>query len=313
MIDYRDGKTYYYRSVRRNGQPRREYVGSGYFAELAWSLDEVTRQVQREEQEQAERRFWREDRRMDKLEAKLDRVAERIERAVSSAMQAAGYHRHGYHGRWRRARTMKTLTDHHVKTRDKLTRKQHDARSIEYKDLLEGCLKNTLSDNEMDRFGKLTRECGTAHTIGGPGENLVRDIATHFGGPPKSQIGEITFKAWWADTLAEVTGENPSPIERMLAFRIVCTWALMNIFERRYLQWANELTASQDNTMGRRIARIHGQFLRACKALEEIRKVPVPTVNLVNVSLGNSTAAVRLKPPPMAEAIESATTTGDTN
>ena len=90
---------YYYRSVRRNGRPRREYVGGGRVAVLVSQMDEIQRQ--RRQAEAAARRSERggvED--LDRPLAELDELADL---AAEAALLAAGYHRHK-RGEWRRRR-----------------------------------------------------------------------------------------------------------------------------------------------------------------------------------------------------------------
>lgn len=90
---------YYYRSVRRGGRPRRQYVGRGVGAELAALLDSLARE--RKQAEAAARRAERE-----RLEA-IDRPVEELDRladlAARAALAAAGYRQHK-RGEWRRRR-----------------------------------------------------------------------------------------------------------------------------------------------------------------------------------------------------------------
>jgi hypothetical protein len=90
---------YYYRSTRRNGQPRREYVGAGRVAELVSRLDELDRE--KRQAEAAAQRAEREE--VEALDARLDELTDLADLAAEAALLAAGYHRHK-RGEWRKRR-----------------------------------------------------------------------------------------------------------------------------------------------------------------------------------------------------------------
>ena len=90
---------YYYRSVRVNGQPRREYVGAGPVAELAAQFDALDR-AQREAAREAQRAIEDELDEIDGPLIELDTLADALVRA---ALLAAGYRRH-HRGEWRMSR-----------------------------------------------------------------------------------------------------------------------------------------------------------------------------------------------------------------
>jgi hypothetical protein len=99
----RDGRPYYYRSVRRGGRVTSEYRGAGRLAELAASLDAVERE-QCEAERQAQRAEWEAD---ERQEAAVAEWFDRIEALTRIALEAAGYHRHR-RGEWRRTRRCPT-------------------------------------------------------------------------------------------------------------------------------------------------------------------------------------------------------------
>jgi hypothetical protein len=90
---------YYYRSVRVNGQPRREYVGSGRFGELAAQLDVLERQ-DRELKEAAERKARADAAALDELVSGFNAAADDLAHA---ALLAAGCRQHN-RGEWRKSR-----------------------------------------------------------------------------------------------------------------------------------------------------------------------------------------------------------------
>src|SRR4051812_7158326 len=95
----RNGRKYYYRSVREGGRVVSKYVGAGESAGRIARLEELERDGRDEAAAE-----WRAER--DRLAA-LDRdQAERFGRAevlVRLALESAGFHRHN-RGEWRRRR-----------------------------------------------------------------------------------------------------------------------------------------------------------------------------------------------------------------
>jgi hypothetical protein len=92
------GGRYYTRSRREGGRIVREYIGTGYVAELAARLDEIERD--RREEERIEQRIARSQ--AEAAEAPIKALHEDVELLARGALLAAGYHRH--HGQWRRKR-----------------------------------------------------------------------------------------------------------------------------------------------------------------------------------------------------------------
>ena len=90
---------YYYRSERRAGHPRRQYLGAGAVAELASKLDDSRR-----EQSLALAARWRSERgECEALDGLLDELDEMADLVAHAALLAAGYHRHK-RGEWRKRR-----------------------------------------------------------------------------------------------------------------------------------------------------------------------------------------------------------------
>ena len=89
---YRNGRPYYYKSVRKQGRVTSEYQGSGGTALLLSACDVVET-----DKGEAERR---EHEAIDDLEEALDELNERGVNAVHDALRSAGYHQH-HRGEWR--------------------------------------------------------------------------------------------------------------------------------------------------------------------------------------------------------------------
>jgi hypothetical protein len=90
---------YYYRARKVNGRVVREYVGSGYVAELSAQMDAALR-ADRE----AERAAWREEKAgLERLDAEVERLVELTDLVARAALLAAGFHQHK-RGEWRKRR-----------------------------------------------------------------------------------------------------------------------------------------------------------------------------------------------------------------
>lgn len=90
---------YYYRSVRVNGQPRREYVGAGKVAALAAQLDAIERE-ERELRQAAEREARADAGALDELVTEFNSAADDL---ACAALLAAGCRQH-HRGEWRKRR-----------------------------------------------------------------------------------------------------------------------------------------------------------------------------------------------------------------
>jgi hypothetical protein len=78
----------------------------------------------------------------------------------------------------------------------------------------------------------------------------------------------------------EVAGDNPSPLERLLAERVVATWLQVQFFEGIYASsMFKNMTFAQADYHHRRIDKAHRRHLSAVKSLAQIRKMG-PTVQI---------------------------------
>jgi hypothetical protein len=98
-LERRDGKLYYYRSVRSGEKVRKIYVGAGEFARISHEGD-ILRRTSRKAQREREKA---ELERLEALEALVEELSEAAEVLVRTHLIDAGYHRRK--GEWRRARS----------------------------------------------------------------------------------------------------------------------------------------------------------------------------------------------------------------
>ncbi|MCI0705203.1 MAG: hypothetical protein L0241_29435 [Planctomycetia bacterium] len=79
---------------------------------------------------------------------------------------------------------------------------------------------------------------------------------------------------------AELLGDNPTPIERLLVERIAACWLQVQDAEMRYAQNQGSLNLSQADYHQRRMDAANRRFLAAVKALALVRKLAVPALQI---------------------------------
>ena len=87
----------------------------------------------------------------------------------------------------------------------------------------------------------------------------------------------------------DVAGENPSPLERLLAERITVCWLELQYFEAIYAQNIGKLTMAQGDHHQRRIDKAHKRYLSSIKALAQIRKMgPAVQINIAEKQINTA-------------------------
>jgi hypothetical protein len=72
----------------------------------------------------------------------------------------------------------------------------------------------------------------------------------------------------------EIAGENPSPLERLLAERVVATWLQIQLFEGLYASsMFKSMTIAQGSFHQKRLDQTYRRHLSAIRALAQIRKL----------------------------------------
>jgi hypothetical protein len=103
----RQGRLYFYKSVRIGGRPRKIYLGKGAAAET-----QAARVDQAQKQRQAERDALRTEQvRLAPTEAALDDLRAAADLLTRAALLAVGYHLHK--GEWRKRRRRHARPDDH--------------------------------------------------------------------------------------------------------------------------------------------------------------------------------------------------------
>ncbi len=88
----------------------------------------------------------------------------------------------------------------------------------------------------------------------------------------------------------EIAGENPSPLERLLAERIVLTWLQIQLFEGLYASsMYKSMTIDQGNYHQKRLDHAHRRHLSAIRTLAQIRKLgPAVQINIAEKQINTA-------------------------
>ncbi len=87
----------------------------------------------------------------------------------------------------------------------------------------------------------------------------------------------------------EIAGENPSPLERLLAERITVCWLELRYFQAIYTQNLGNFSIIQGDYHQRRIDKAHRRYLSSIKALAQIRKMgPAVQINIADKQVNSA-------------------------
>ena len=88
----------------------------------------------------------------------------------------------------------------------------------------------------------------------------------------------------------EVAGENPSPLERLLAERVVATWLQVQLFEGLYAAGMYQSTGlKKGNYLQQLMDRAHRNHLSAIRTLAQIRKLgPAVQINIAEKQINTA-------------------------
>ena len=79
----------------------------------------------------------------------------------------------------------------------------------------------------------------------------------------------------------ELAGPEPSPLEQLLAERIVACWLQLQYAEAIYAQNLGDMNMMQSEYHQRRLDRLHRRYLSSIKTLAQIRKLgPAVQINI---------------------------------
>jgi hypothetical protein len=112
-------------------------------------------------------------------------------------------------------------------------------------------------------------------------ENMTKD---------KDLASRETMEFQLAAMREEIAGENPSPLERLLAERIALTWLQIQLFEGLYASsMFKSMTIAQGSYYQRRLDHAHRRHLSAIRTLAQIRKMgPAVQINIAEQQINQA-------------------------
>jgi hypothetical protein len=124
--------------------------------------------------------------------------------------------------------------------------------------------------------------------IKGPGKMAEEALVDEF-----TRDGDLASKELLKHQLEsmriEVAGENPSPLERLLAERVVATWLQVQLFDAYYAVGMKGGTIIQDEFRQKRLDRAHRRHLSAVRTLAQIRKLgPAVQINIAEKQINTT-------------------------
>jgi hypothetical protein len=124
--------------------------------------------------------------------------------------------------------------------------------------------------------------------IDGPGKMAEEALIDEFTKDEDLAAKEV-LKHQLESMRIEVAGENPSPLERLLAERVVATWLQVQLFDAYYVVGMKGGTIIQDELRQKRLDRAHRRYLSAVKSLAQIRKMgPRVQINIAEKQINTS-------------------------
>jgi hypothetical protein len=229
---------------------------------------------------------------------------EAIDRAVKLAcdvaaavmrgtLNEAGYHQHA-RGQWRKRRHRETGTEAMSKTK-----------AIQAPDVSEARqLMSKAQNGDAAAARELFKRIDAAPAGAGAAILEIGDIAETARGAMintlsgDNQLFKETTHRKTKSLCEELAGENPSPMEKLLAENVALCWLNLHYYETIYAQNMKEYSRSQAEFHQKRIDRAHRRYLAAIKTLAQVRKLQLPSVQLnigeKQVNIGQMNGAAEL-------------------
>ncbi len=299
----KDGR-YYTRSSRVNGRVVREYVGSGEQSILSARLDAILR-GQRQKERQRERQQCQA---LQAEDRKLRAYCQSVETLLRAVLIGAGYHQHA-RGKWRKRRGAQ------VKDIQKAAQEEIARRALEVKHIQSAAMEMVGKEKAARPLIPEDKEAQwqivkTAIMEGGSAQEeqalaIVRAYPKEFpfgwGDPecslvelvgcPSRPVGQALIKNEYAAKVKEVAGAAPTPLETLLAERVVVCRMQITHYEREYAarlkkaSLAGEgISFTSSDHHQKRMDRLQKQYLSAIKTLAQVRRLQLPMQVQVNIA-----------------------------
>lgn len=275
----RQGRSYYYRSIRIGGTVRRVYAGTGEAGRRA-AAEDARRRAARRARAEARREGaeqWAE------AEGQLDEFIRLTEALARAALMAAGYHRHA-RGAWRRKRTMGMTTKAAPETP---TPPAPDADEAE-EQAAEAALQELVRRAEQGDATVMPRLkviLDRAPSRWKCYAGLAERVETLW---LKLVAGQdlVLMESWGRrlnEMKAELTGDSPTPLVRLLADRVAASWLQLQVADAG-AALAQGGEPAEETTALRRQNAASKRHLQAMKTLAVVQRLLRPRVSPTEVA-----------------------------
>jgi hypothetical protein len=279
--ELRHGRRYLYRNRRVNGRPVKEYLAADdQFGFGALTADDLDRLLRRQAKLRKLARQRRAEYRAQVNGLLADAAAANGDlRAVADGLlMLLGYRKHN-RGEWRMRRELKQLRAaiDELQAREagpspvvKYDAPAADAEAVELFD------KARAGDGAaQDRLHALVRQRDWVDWLGDLGRQATRQLVWKACGGDRAWEAGITQKA---NALhAELLGESPGVLERLLARRVVNGWLAVHALELE-LAVRPPHDARDRSHLDAALTRAHKRYVEAIRELARVRRLQAPQI-----------------------------------
>ena len=302
------GGTYYTRSRREGGRVVREYVGTGHTARLFAELDALDRR--RGETERGERRQAQQANEEGLRQTRW--YIRAIENVLHAELTAAGYHQHDQ-GQWRKKRPRKKRENNDMATEMQQAAQAEMGRRWEARAAVsrspvrvEAIQSAAVPATRKEREKVLQAAMGGDKAVEAQALACIRafplETVIGWANPmhpclkmitlqedtPRARVFRARVEQEYVRDLKQVAGENPTPLETLLAERITFLRFQLTHWERSYecaLEKGMSVHHSEHHL--KRIERLHKQYVRAIESLAKVRRLQLPSVIVGQINVGD--------------------------
>jgi len=262
-----DVRGYWYRSQREGDHVAREYLGSGAAIEcLAQRVQSERAQVARERSKDAATR-----RAAVALDSEVAGACDAIQAAMRAELQRHGYRQHA-RGQWRKQR-MNELQKAAAPATGMIAETMTRIRPLLEKADSDAAARREIF--ELLEAGKMTDGYVSLQCMAQQAQSSLLKSAYGTEHPFARECEEKNLAAM----RKSIAGENPSPLENLLARRIALCWFHLYALEAVLAQTENDSFA-RGTHYAKRLDGAHKRYLSAIKALAEVRKMQLPNVQV---------------------------------